>query len=196
MNVKVEVELICPPKAKHREQMYDASENLTDDKSGILISIPSSKLKTVVAEFTIKKARQIDVVDKIGREFSYCLTDYNNFSISFPAPKKKSMRGKSSLKKEKEKTTFTEKQGQYLAFIHKFIKSKGHSPSVSDFGQHFCVGSTSVYRILSKLEEKGLIKRNSQKSLSIDLLVSEDKLPDLKGCVLGRKKYDKLFHLF
>ena len=196
MNVKVEVELICSPKTKHKQQMYAAAENLTDDKSGIIISIPSNTLKTVVAEFTMKKARQVDVVDKIGRNFSYCLADYNTSSISFPSPKKKSRKRKPSPKKEIEKITFTEKQGQYLAFIHKFIKSKGHSPNISDFEQHFCVGSTSVYRILAKLEDQGFIKRNTQKPRSIELLVPEDKLPDLEGCVLGRKGIINYFSCF
>jgi hypothetical protein len=37
-----------------------------------------------VAEFTINKARQIDVVDGIGKQFSYNLEGYLESSISFP----------------------------------------------------------------------------------------------------------------
>lgn len=100
MNVKVEVELDCSAKDKHRKEMYDAAERLTDDKKSILISIPSNRLKTVIAEFTIKKARQIDVVDDIGREFSYCLTDYNDSLILFQSSQKKSRKRKQlSIKK-------------------------------------------------------------------------------------------------
>lgn len=177
MNVKVEVELDCSAKDKHREEMYNAAERLTDDKKSILISIPSNRLKTVIAEFTIKKARQIDVVDDIGREFLYCLTDYNTSSISFPAPQKKLRKRKQSSIKKIDKVGFTEKQGQYLVFINKFIKANGYSPKISDFVNQFCVGSTSVYRILAKLEEKGLIKRSHQKPNSIELLISENELP-------------------
>lgn len=156
--------------------MYDAAERLTDDKKSIFILIPSNRLKTVIAEFTIKKARQIDVVDDIGREFSYCLTDYNNSLTLFQSSQKKSRKRKQlSIKKiDRVGLGFTEKQGQYLAFINKFIKTNGHSPKLSDFVNQFCVGSTSVYRILVKLEEKGFIKRSPQKTHSIELLIPEN----------------------
>jgi hypothetical protein len=189
LNVKVEVELIYSPKSKHKKQMYNAAESLTDDKHSIIISTQSNKMKIVVAEFTIKKARQIDVVDKIGREFSYCLTEYNTSSISFPVTKKKPRKRQPSSNRTTGKVTFTEKQGQYLAFINKFIKSNGYSPEVTDFAKHFCVGSTSIYRIIAKLQEKGFIKRIPQKSRSIELLISEDELPKLEGSVLGEKDY-------
>lgn len=177
MNVKVEVELDCSVKDKHRKEMYNAAERLTDDKKSVFISIPSNRSKTVIAEFTIKKARQIDVVDDIGRGFSYYVTDYNTSSISFSAPPKKSKKRKQPSIKKIDKVEFTEKQGQYLAFINKFIKTNGHSPKLFDFVSQFCVTSTSVYRILAKLEEKGFIKRSSQKPHSIELLISENELP-------------------
>jgi len=176
LNVKVEVELDCSAKDKHRKEMYDVAERLTDDKKNILISIPSNRLRTVIAEFTIKKARQIDVVDDIGREFLYCLSDYNESSIVFQSSQKKSRKRKPSSIKKRDNVGFTEKQGQYLAFINKFIEINGHSPKLSDFVNQFCVGATSVYRILAKLEEKGFIKRSSQKPHSIELLIPENEL--------------------
>lgn len=187
MNVKVEVELDCFPKNKHKQQMYDAAESLTDNKRGILISIPSHKANAIVAEFTIKKARQIDVVDVISREFKY-LNDYNTSTITFPTPKKKSRQKKPPAKRTVKEATLTEKQGQYVAFIDTFIKSKGHSPDVTDFEAHFCVGSTSVYRILGKLEEKGFIQRIQQKPRGIELLISEDDIPDLENGAAGGRR--------
>ena len=174
MNVKVEVELDCSAKDKHGKEMYDVAEKLTADKKSILISIPSNRPKTIIAEFTIKKARQIDVVDDIGREFLYCLSDYNESSISFQSSQNKSRKRKPSSIKKRDNLGFTEKQGQYLVFINKFIKTNGHSPKLSDFISQFCVGSTSVYRILAKLEEKGFIKRSPQKPHSIELLISDN----------------------
>jgi DNA-binding MarR family transcriptional regulator len=167
--------------------MYDAAESLTDNKRSILVSIPTNKLKAIVAEFTMKKARQIDVVDMIFRQFKY-LTDYNTSTITFPASKKKSRQKKPPAKRTVEEATLTEKQGQYLAFINTFIKSKGHSPDVTDFEKHFCVGPTSVYRILGKLEEKGFIKRIQQKPRRIELLISEDDIADLENGAAGGRR--------
>lgn len=187
MNVKVEVELSCSSKDKHKKQMYNAAQSLTDDKRSIQISFPPNAPKTVIAEFTIKKARQIDVVDQIAREFSYCLPDYDTSSISFPAPTRKSGRAKPVSKKTIEKETVTENQGQYLVFIHEFIKAHGYSPDVMDFIKYFHVGSTSVYRTLARLEEKGFMKRLPQKPRSVDLLISEEELLSIKNSVTVRK---------
>lgn len=184
LNVKVEVELDCFPKTKHKQQMYDAAESLTDNKRSILISIPPDKPKTIAAEFTIKKARQIDMVDVISREFKY-LYNYNTSTITFPSPQNKSRQKKPPAKRTAGEATLTEKQGQYLAFIHAFIKRKGHSPDVTDFEAHFRVGPTSVYRILGKLEEKGFVKRTQQTPRSIELLISEDDIPDLSSGAAG-----------
>ena len=38
----------------------------------------------MLAEFTMPKARQMDVVDKIGRTFSLFMEDYSTQSIWFP----------------------------------------------------------------------------------------------------------------
>lgn len=84
MNVKVEIELDAIPEKQDYIEMYDSAIILTDDPDSILI-YKSKRLKnTIVAEFTIKKARQIDVVDGIGKEFSCSLEGYLDSSISFP----------------------------------------------------------------------------------------------------------------
>lgn len=65
--------------------MYEAAEYLTSDVRSIIILQPEAKCDKLVAEFTIDKARQIDVVDKIRKEFSYRVENYSQSSISFPA---------------------------------------------------------------------------------------------------------------
>ena len=84
MNVMVEVELDVKPKKKHWKVMQQAAEALTDDKSSIRVSAPEDEEKTLVVEFTMERARQIDVVDRIGDEFSEYMEDYADSSISFP----------------------------------------------------------------------------------------------------------------
>jgi len=84
MNVKVEIKLCSNPEKQNYDEMYNASESLTNDVDSIIIYQPKRPKNTLVAEFTIKNARQIDIVDRIGKEFSYNLEDYLDSSISFP----------------------------------------------------------------------------------------------------------------
>jgi hypothetical protein len=83
MKVRVELKLDTPPTLTHKEGMYFAASQLTNNESSIDIYMPESKSNLIVAEFTIQKARQIDVVDKIGKKFWY-VEDYSDSSIRFP----------------------------------------------------------------------------------------------------------------
>jgi hypothetical protein len=89
MNVMVEIELAVKPKKKHWKVMQQAAEALTDDKSSIRVSESQDVENTLVVEFTMERARQIDVVDHIGDEFSEYMDDYEDSSISFPRTMKK-----------------------------------------------------------------------------------------------------------
>jgi len=84
MNVKVEIELCASAKQEDKKEMYGAAEFLTNDTDSIYIYQPKGKSYNLVAEFTINKARQIDVVDRIGKEFSYNMENYSQSTISFP----------------------------------------------------------------------------------------------------------------
>lgn len=64
--------------------MYGAAEFLANDTDSIYIYQHKGKSHNLVAEFTINKARQIDVVDRIGKEFSYNMENYSQSTISFP----------------------------------------------------------------------------------------------------------------
>ena len=91
MNVQVEIKFGSTPRKQDFDEMYNASKSLTNNDDSIYIYQRKRPKHVLVAEFTINKARQIDVVDRIGREFSYNLEDYLDSSISFPkkmSPKK------------------------------------------------------------------------------------------------------------
>ncbi|MDM8536936.1 MarR family transcriptional regulator [Desulfobacterales bacterium HSG17] len=150
--------------------MYDASQSLTNDTDSI--NIFQHNEKTLIAEFTINKARQIDVVDRIGKHFSYDMSNYSQSSISFPAkPTKK------KTKKSQEKYTAT--QGQYLAFIYYYTKIHRMSPAELDFQKYFRRTPPTVHNMIVKLEEKGFIQRKPKTPRSIKLLLSRDEIPDL-----------------
>jgi len=84
MNVKVQVELISYPKAVDREDMLASATYLTNDKKSVVVYIPDDMQRIIVAEFTINKARQMDVVDGIGKRFRCNVIHYSQSSISFP----------------------------------------------------------------------------------------------------------------
>jgi repressor LexA len=74
----------------------------------------------------------------------------------------------------------TEKQGQYLAFIHYFTKVNGQPPAEADMRRYFTVSPPSVHQMVITLEKHGFIERTPGKGRSIRVLLSRDQLPDLE----------------
>jgi len=77
------------------------------------------------------------------------------------------------------KKAFTDKQGQYLAFIYYYSKIHGMSPSEAELQQYFRVSPPSVHQMILTLERRGLIERTPGQARSIHLLISREELPDL-----------------
>ena len=48
--------------------------------------------------------------------------------------------------------TYTEKQGQYLAFIHFYTKVNGRPPAEADMQRYFKVTPPTVHQMVLKLE--------------------------------------------
>ena len=75
---------------------------------------------------------------------------------------------------------YTEKQGQYLAFIYYSIKIHGHSPAEAEMQGYFGVTPPAVHQMVLALERHGLIERTAGKARSIRLLLPRHALPDLE----------------
>lgn len=75
---------------------------------------------------------------------------------------------------------FTDKQGQYLAFIYAYTQVMGQPPAEDDFRRCFPVTAAAVHQMLVTLERQGLISRQRGVSRSIDLHVPPEKLPILR----------------
>ena len=58
--------------------------------------------------------------------------------------------------------SFTEKQGQYLAFIHAYSLVLGRPPAEADIQRFFSVTPPSVHRMVLTLERKGFISRKAR----------------------------------
>ena len=78
------------------------------------------------------------------------------------------------------KTHFTEKQGQYLAFIYYYTKMHGRPPAELDMQNYFRVTPPSVHQMVLTLEQRGLIERTPWQARSIRLLIPREELPDLE----------------
>ena len=75
--------------------------------------------------------------------------------------------------------SYTEKQGQYLAFIYYYGKIHGSPPSEFETQQYFKVSPPSVHQMILTLETHGLIERTPGQARSIRLLIPRQELPDL-----------------
>ena len=133
--------------------------------------MPADSVQKVVAVFTIEKARQIDVVDHVGRAFRF-VADYADSTIRFP-------KNAPSWYQPTPKLKFTAKQEQYLAFIYYSSKINGRSPAQSDMQTYFKVTPAAVHQMVLTLEENGFISRVPQQARRIKLLVSRPEIPDL-----------------
>ena len=75
---------------------------------------------------------------------------------------------------------FTEKQGQYLAFIHTYVLLNRQPPAEADFQRFFCVTPPSVHQMIIQLERLGFIRRTPRQARSIELLIPAEELPTLQ----------------
>lgn len=74
---------------------------------------------------------------------------------------------------------FTEKQGQYLAFIYTYSHMFRRPPAETDMQRHFQVSPPSVHQMIVTLERNGLIQRQPRVARSIRVLVAPKDLPIL-----------------
>lgn len=74
---------------------------------------------------------------------------------------------------------FTEKQGQYLAYIYNYTKINHQPPAEADMQRYFKVAPPTVHQMVLKLERNRLIRRIPRQARSISVLVPPEELPQL-----------------
>ena len=164
MNVKVEVELSSSPTEVDREDMLASATYLTNDKKSVVVYVPDDMQKVIVAEFTINKARQMDVVDEIGKRFRCHVIHYSQSTISFPKA--------GPMKAQEARNLYTRKQGQYLSFIYYYTKLNGRPPAEADMQRYFKTTPPTVHNMVVQLEKKRFIDKQPYEPRSIRLLLS------------------------
>jgi DNA-binding MarR family transcriptional regulator len=83
---------------------------------------------------------------------------------------------------------FTDKQGQYLAFIYTYAHMFHRAPAETDMQHHFQVSPPSVHQMILTLERNGLIRRQPGVARSIELLVAPEALPILQWLNINPSK--------
>ncbi|MBI2920768.1 MAG: hypothetical protein HYY18_06745 [Planctomycetes bacterium] len=76
------------------------------------------------------------------------------------------------------KHPFTARQGETLAFIHRFSVKHGVSPSFGEIASHFGTSTPSVNGMIKMLERRGLLSRVPGMARSLKVLVPPSLLPD------------------
>jgi DNA-binding MarR family transcriptional regulator len=89
------------------------------------------------------------------------------------------MNQKSGAARRSSGQGFTEKQGQYLAFIYAYSRMFRRPPAEADMQRHFRVSPPSVHQMVLTIERAGFIRRQPGVARSIELLVAPENLPKI-----------------
>ena len=81
---------------------------------------------------------------------------------------------------DNKEIVYTEKQGQYLAFIFYYTKINGTPPAQADLQRYFLVTPPTVHQMVLQLEKLKLITRIPNTPRSLTVVPSEEELPRLK----------------
>jgi repressor LexA len=74
----------------------------------------------------------------------------------------------------------TERQAQFLAYIHQYSILNGCAPAEADMQRFFQITPPSVHSMVLTLERRGFIRRVPGQPRSITLIVPPESLPPLK----------------
>lgn len=75
---------------------------------------------------------------------------------------------------------WTDRQGQYLAFIYDYTKVNRQPPAETDIARFFGLAPPSVHRMVVELVERGLLSRTPGAARSLCVLVPRADLPELE----------------
>ncbi len=78
---------------------------------------------------------------------------------------------------KKMENKFTQRQGQYLAYIFYYSRINRRAPAEADIQNYFKVSSASTHQMLRGLAEKQLIIKKPGQARSVTVLIPQDQLP-------------------
>ena len=78
------------------------------------------------------------------------------------------------------KPPYTERQGQFLAYLYQYSLLNGCAPSEADMQRFFQVTPPTVHQMVLTLERRGFIRRVPGQARSVTLIVPPESLPPLR----------------
>ena len=75
---------------------------------------------------------------------------------------------------------WTERQGQYLAFIYDYTKVNRQPPAETDIARFFGLAPPTFHRMVVELVERGLLAKTPGAARSLRVLVRRAELPELE----------------
>ena len=84
----------------------------------------------------------------------------------------------------------TRRQKQVLDYLRGYMREHGYGPSLEEIGRHLGVASlATVHKHLTRLEERGVIRRRARQSRSVEVLErpgTAHAVPGVNVPLLGR----------
>ena len=81
----------------------------------------------------------------------------------------------------------TRRQKEILDFLDHHITRKGYAPTIEEIGEHFGLSSlATVHKHLSNLQDKGLVKRDWNRSRALELVATKVAVKAVELPLLGR----------
>ena len=78
------------------------------------------------------------------------------------------------------KSSYTTRQGQFLAYINQYSILNGCAPSEAEMERFFRLTPPSVHQMVLRLERRGFIRRVPGQARGISLIVPPECLPQLQ----------------
>ena len=103
MLVGSKIELSVPVAERHINAAREAASYLTTDKSSIQIEIVGEGKNWIYTTFPVKRACQVDVCDRIAKEMSMEMEDYQDQMLCFLKSEAEQRRDQRKLERAKER---------------------------------------------------------------------------------------------
>ena len=103
MLVRSKIELSVPVAERHINAAREAASYLTTDKSSIKIEVVGEGKNWIYTTFPVKRARQVDVCDRIAKEMSMDMDDYQDQILCFLKSEAEQRRDQRKLERAKER---------------------------------------------------------------------------------------------
>jgi repressor LexA len=86
-----------------------------------------------------------------------------------------------------KRMALTKKQRQILDYVESFVDTNGYSPSYEEIADHFGYNSlATVHEHLTNLEQKGFLRKNYNKSRSLEVVRADLHAPALELPLMGQ----------